>query len=53
MPADKVEKFDTDGALQRAAQPEELAPSYVFLACQDSSFITGALLDVTGGQLSS
>ncbi len=53
MPADKVDNYDTDSAMKRAAQPEELAPAYVFLASQDSSFITGALLDVTGGQLSS
>lgn len=53
MPAEMVEGFDTDGALNRAAQPEELAPAYVYFASQDSSFVTGALLDVTGGQLSS
>lgn len=53
MPAKMVDGFDTDGALNRAAQPEELAPAYVYLASQDSSFVTGALLDVTGGQLSS
>ena len=53
MPIDKVEGYDSDSALKRAAQPEELAPAYVFLASQDSSFVTGALVDVTGGQLSS
>jgi NAD(P)-dependent dehydrogenase (short-subunit alcohol dehydrogenase family) len=53
MPADMVDNYDTDSAMKRAAQPEELAPAYVFLASQDSSFVTGALLDVTGGQLSS
>jgi NAD(P)-dependent dehydrogenase (short-subunit alcohol dehydrogenase family) len=53
MPVEMVEKFDSDSALGRAAQPEELAPAYVFLACSDSSFVTGSLLDVTGGQLSS
>jgi NAD(P)-dependent dehydrogenase (short-subunit alcohol dehydrogenase family) len=53
MPADKVDNFDTDVAFKRAAQPEELAPAYVFLASTDSSFVTGALLDVTGGQTSS
>lgn len=53
MPAKMVDGFDTDGALSRAAQPEELAPTYVYFASQDSSFVTGALLDVTGGQLSS
>lgn len=53
MPAKMVDGFDTDGALGRAAQPEELAPTYVYFASQDSSFVTGALLDMTGGQLSS
>ncbi|MEM7768983.1 MAG: SDR family oxidoreductase [Cyanobacteria bacterium P01_A01_bin.37] len=53
MPAKMVEGFDTDGALKRAAQPEELAPAYVYFAAEDSSFVTGALLDITGGQLSS
>ena len=53
MPAKMVDGFDTDGALNRAAQPEELAPAYVYFAAQDSSFVTGALLDITGGQLSS
>lgn len=53
MPEKMVKGFDSDAALNRAAQPEELAPAYVFLASQDSSFVTGALVDVTGGQLSS
>ncbi len=53
MPEKMVENFDTDPAMKRSGQPEELAPAYVFLAAQDSSFITGALIDVTGGQLSS
>lgn len=53
MPKKMVENFDTDPAMKRSGQPEELAPAYVFLASQDSSFITGALIDVTGGQLSS
>jgi NAD(P)-dependent dehydrogenase (short-subunit alcohol dehydrogenase family) len=51
MPVDKVDNYDTDGILKRAAQPEELAPVYVFMASSDSSFVTGALYDVTGGQL--
>ena len=50
----QVDNLDhTNSAMKRAAQPEELAPAYVFLASADSSFVTGALLDVTGGQLSS
>ncbi|MGB3691309.1 MAG: SDR family oxidoreductase [Spirulinaceae cyanobacterium] len=53
MPKEKVDNYDKDGIIKRTAQPEELAPVYVFLACSDSSFVTGALYDVTGGQLSS
>lgn len=52
MTKDQVGSFDDANAMERAGQPEELAPSYVFLAAEDSSFITGALLDVTGGQIS-
>lgn len=52
MPKEKVGSYDTDVAMKRAGQPEELAPAYVYLAAQDSSFVTGALLDVTGGQTS-
>jgi len=52
MPKEKVGSYDTDVAMKRAGQPEELAPAYVFLAAQDSSFVTGALFDVTGGQTS-
>lgn len=51
MPVEKVDNYDTDGIMERAAQPEELAPAYVFLGSSDSSFVTGALYDVTGGQL--
>lgn len=53
MPEEMVENFDKTPAMKRTGQPEELAPAYVFLAAQDSSFVTGALIDVTGGQLSS
>lgn len=51
MPVEKVDNYDTDGIIKRAAQPEELAPAYVFLGSSDGSFVTGALYDVTGGQL--
>ncbi|HEY0865752.1 MAG TPA: SDR family oxidoreductase, partial [Fimbriimonas sp.] len=53
MPIEEVEHFGHEVALKRPGQPEELAPAYVFLACSDSSYVTGALIEVTGGRLSS
>lgn len=53
MPKEEVENFGNEVALGRPGQPEELAPAYVLLASSDGSFITGALLEVTGGRLSS
>ena len=48
---EKVSKFGQQTPLQRPAQPEELAPSYVFLASEaDSSYITGEVLSVMGGK---
>lgn len=53
-PADKqaegVSKFGADTVMKRPAQPEEIAPAYVFLASpQMSSFITGEVLPIIGG----
>ena len=53
MPIEEVENFGHEVALARPGQPEELAPAYVLLASSDSSFMTGALVHVTGGKLSS
>lgn len=53
MPIDEVENFGHEVALARPGQPEELAPAYVLLASDDGSFMTGALVEVTGGKLSS
>ena len=53
MPIEEVENFGHEVALKRPGQPEELAPAYVLLASSDGSFMTGSLLDVTGGKLSS
>lgn len=50
MPEEKVETFGENTPLGRAAQPAELAPAYVYLACEDSSYVTGAVLPVTGGR---
>jgi NAD(P)-dependent dehydrogenase (short-subunit alcohol dehydrogenase family) len=48
--ADKVAKFGESVAMKRPAQPEELAPAYVFLAAPVcSSYITGEILPVLGG----
>ena len=52
MPEEEVEKFGHEVALGRPGQPEELAPAYVLLASSDGSFMTGALVEVTGGRLS-
>ena len=53
MPREEIAKFGHEVALKRPGQPEELAPAYVLLASQDGSFMTGALVHVTGGKLSS
>jgi NAD(P)-dependent dehydrogenase (short-subunit alcohol dehydrogenase family) len=50
---DKVANFGKDSPMKRPAQPEELAPAYVFLASNaDSSYITGTILQVMGGETS-
>jgi NAD(P)-dependent dehydrogenase (short-subunit alcohol dehydrogenase family) len=50
QPADKVKKFGKDSDMHRPAQPEELAPAYVFLASPVcASYITGVILPVMGG----
>lgn len=50
-PADEVAKFGEDVPMQRPAQPEEIAPEYVFFASNaDSSYITGEVLTLLGGE---
>ncbi|MGI4886636.1 MAG: SDR family oxidoreductase [Janthinobacterium lividum] len=53
MPLSEIEKFGHEVALKRPGQPDELAPAYVLLASEDGSFMTGSLVHVTGGKLSS
>jgi len=53
MPIEEIEKFGYEVALARPGQPEELAPAFVLLASDDGSFMTGSLVHVTGGKLSS
>jgi hypothetical protein len=49
MSAEKVESFGEQSPMGRPAQPAELAPAYVFLASQESSFVTADVIAVTGG----
>ncbi|HET7600136.1 MAG TPA: SDR family oxidoreductase [Gemmatimonadales bacterium] len=50
-PPEKVSKFGSDVPMKRPAQPEEIAPAYVFLASPvDSSYITGEVLPILGGE---
>ena len=50
MPKEKVKEFGKNTPIGRAGQPSELAPAFVFLASQDSTYITGEVLGVTGGR---
>ena len=51
MPEEKVEDFGAEESpTQRAGQPAELAPVYVFLASQESSYVNGEVIGVTGGK---
>ena len=49
-PEGKLEEFGTDTPLGRAGQPSELASTYVLLASDDGSYISGAVVPVTGGK---
>ncbi|WP_280314314.1 SDR family oxidoreductase [Nocardia abscessus] len=50
MPVEKVTHFGDDTPLGRAGQPAELASTYVLLASDDGSYISGARIAVTGGR---
>jgi NAD(P)-dependent dehydrogenase (short-subunit alcohol dehydrogenase family) len=49
FPEERVETFGTDVPLKRAGEPEEVAPSFVYLASEDSSYVIGQILHVNGG----
>jgi NAD(P)-dependent dehydrogenase (short-subunit alcohol dehydrogenase family) len=49
--ADEVAEFGSDVPMKRAGQPEEVAPSYVFLASADASYMTGQMLHPNGGEV--
>jgi NAD(P)-dependent dehydrogenase (short-subunit alcohol dehydrogenase family) len=51
FPEEKIKTFGTDSPMGRAGQPAEIAPSYVFLASEDSAFITGQFIHPNGGEI--
>lgn len=51
FPEEKVERFGAQVPMKRAGQPEEVAPCYVFLASEDSSYISGQILHPNGGEV--
>ncbi len=52
MGEDEVRVFGGETPLARPGQPEEIAPAYVYFASNDSTFTTGAILEITGGKTS-
>jgi len=50
FPAEKNAQFGADTPLGRPGQPAELAPLYVFLACDESRYISGEVIGATGGK---
>jgi NAD(P)-dependent dehydrogenase (short-subunit alcohol dehydrogenase family) len=50
MPEESVKKFGKSTSFERAAQPVEIAPVFVFLASNEARFVTGEVYGVTGGQ---
>jgi len=50
-PPEKVEKFGEDTPMGRPGQPNEVAPSFLFLACEDSSYMSGQVLHPNGGTI--
>jgi len=51
FPAEKVKEFGKNAPLGRAGQPSELAPAYVYLASDDSSYVSGQVIHVNGGSV--
>ena len=49
QPKEKIPEFGKDTPMGRAGQPNEVAPSFLFLACEDSSYMTGQVLHPNGG----
>lgn len=47
---EETAKFGQDTPMGRAGQPSEIGPAYVFLACEDSSYMTGQMIHINGGE---
>jgi NAD(P)-dependent dehydrogenase (short-subunit alcohol dehydrogenase family) len=52
QPVEKLAEFGNNTPLGRAGQPVEMAPAYVFLASQESSYVSGETLNANGGTVS-
>ena len=48
---DKLVTFGSDTPMGRPGQPNEVAPAFLFLACEDSSYMSGQVLHPNGGTL--
>ncbi|HVL75377.1 MAG TPA: SDR family oxidoreductase, partial [Noviherbaspirillum sp.] len=51
FPEEAVEGFGEKVPLGRAGQPDEIAPSYIFLASADAAYMTGQVLHPNGGEV--
>jgi NAD(P)-dependent dehydrogenase (short-subunit alcohol dehydrogenase family) len=51
LPADRLAKFGADTPMRRPGEPAEVAPCYVFLASDDSSYMSGQVLHPNGGEI--
>lgn len=50
-PPEKIEHFGEDTPMGRPGQPNEVAPSFLFLACDDASYMSGQVLHPNGGTI--
>jgi NAD(P)-dependent dehydrogenase (short-subunit alcohol dehydrogenase family) len=51
QPPEKIEEFGKDTPMGRPGQPNEVAPAFLFLACEDSSYMSGQVLHPNGGTI--